>query len=192
MPDSQNGENEGRPDQAAGRYARGNGGGPDASGRLLARVGAITGRPSPNGVSGERDGRGRFALGCKGGPGNPHARQTAEFRRLLLDAAGDRFEAIVAKLIELAVAGEPWAMREVLDRVLGRPTAAVELTTPEAASMPIRVTFGTMTPEQQARLDELAKIGLAKLARDTEDDVEPSRPGGEMTRATRADRSRPT
>jgi len=136
----------------------------------------MIGRPSPNGANG-RDGRGRFVRGNAGGPGNPEARRTADFRRLVLDAATDRFPAVVSKLFDLAESGEPWAVREVLDRVLGKPTAALEQTTPEPECHPVRITYTTMTPEQQNRIDELAKIGLAKLALDDDSD-DPTSDGG--------------
>lgn len=77
--------------------------------------------PSPNG----RDGLGRFATGNPGGPGNPHAKRVGELRSALMAAVrpGD-VTAIVGKLVELAKAGDVRAIREVLDRTLGRPVEA--------------------------------------------------------------------
>lgn len=76
--------------------------------------------PSTNGPNG-RDGRGRFAKGNSGGPGNPHARRVQPLRGALLQAvSADDVRAIVLKLVERAKAGDLDATRELLDRVLGK------------------------------------------------------------------------
>lgn len=75
--------------------------------------------PSANGVIG-RNARGRLAPGNAGGPGNPAARQVMRLRHALLDAITEEdLGAIVAKLLEMAKAGNMAAIREVLDRTLG-------------------------------------------------------------------------
>ena len=77
--------------------------------------------PSPNG----RDGRGRFAPGWRGGPGNPHAKRVGELRSALLAAVTpEDMATIVGKLVELAKAGDVRAIREVMDRTLGKPIEA--------------------------------------------------------------------
>ncbi len=77
--------------------------------------------PSPNG----RDGQGRFTPGNPGGPGNPHAKRIGELRAAVLGAVGpEDMTAIVGKLVELARAGDVRAIREVLDRTLGKPVEA--------------------------------------------------------------------
>ena len=69
-----------------------------------------------------RDGRGRFAPGWKGGPGNPYAAQVARLRAEMLNAVTpDDMRAIVSRLVELAKGGDVRAIKEVLDRTLGRP-----------------------------------------------------------------------
>lgn len=81
--------------------------------------------PSTNGANGRGSG-GRFAAGNAGGPGNPHAKRVAELRAVLLAAVTDRdLRAIVAKLVERAKAGELPAIRELLDRLLGKPLSGV-------------------------------------------------------------------
>jgi hypothetical protein len=76
---------------------------------------------------GSRDGNGRFRPGNSGGPGNPFARRTAKLRTALLRAVKpDDIEAAVAKLVEKAKAGELPAIKELLDRCLGRPKETVE------------------------------------------------------------------
>ena len=80
--------------------------------------------PSTNGSNG-RDDVGRFATGNAGGPGNPFAAKVAAWRKALHDAVTDEdMRAIVGALINKAKAGEPWAVREVLDRTLGKSTQA--------------------------------------------------------------------
>jgi hypothetical protein len=80
--------------------------------------------PTTNGLDG-RDGRGRFAAGNAGGPGNPYTKQTARLRAALLAAVTEEdIKAIVSKLIEQARGGNIPAAREVLDRTLGRSQEA--------------------------------------------------------------------
>ena len=77
--------------------------------------------PSPNG----RDGRGRFATGWRGGPGNPYAAAVGAWRRALTATLTvDDMTAVYRALIDAAKRGEPWAVRELLDRTLGRPVEA--------------------------------------------------------------------
>ena len=77
--------------------------------------------PSPNG----RDHRGRFSKGWKGGPGNPLGGQVARLRSALVEAVTeDDITAIAQKLVEMAKAGDVAAIREVLNRTLGKPTEA--------------------------------------------------------------------
>ena len=82
--------------------------------------------PSTNGKNG-RDKLGRFAQGNAGGPGNPYARRVAELRSALMDAVTeDDLRAVVAKL-KKAKEGDIAAIREVLDRALGKPLAGAEV-----------------------------------------------------------------
>jgi hypothetical protein len=70
----------------------------------------------------QREANGRFAKGNHGGPGNPYARQVAQMRLRALDSvSGDDVEAILAKMVELARAGDVPAARLVLQYTLGRP-----------------------------------------------------------------------
>ena len=71
----------------------------------------------------ERGAGGRFAPGNAGGPGNPYARQVAQFRsRLMQCMSPEQFDRIAAKLIELAEAGDVPAMRLLFSYLLGKPT----------------------------------------------------------------------
>jgi hypothetical protein len=93
----------------------------DHRGRL-----AMNNTPSPNGDNG-RDGRGRFATGNAGGPGNPHAQRVAELRSVLMRAVTEAdMTAIIKAMIEKAKAGDAVAARLLLDRTLG-PTEAVDV-----------------------------------------------------------------
>jgi hypothetical protein len=81
-------------------------------------------KPSVNGPNG-RDSRGRFAVGNAGGPGNPHVKQTALLRAKLLDAVTpDDVEAVVKQLVAMARAGDIPAIRELLDRIFGKPSSS--------------------------------------------------------------------
>lgn len=69
-----------------------------------------------------RDPAGRFASGTCGGPGNPHVKQVARFRTAVLEAIKEEdIQAVVSRLVELAKAGESWAVKELLDRTCGKP-----------------------------------------------------------------------
>ncbi len=73
--------------------------------------------PSTNG----RTPRGQFAKGNPGGPGNPYARRTAALRSALLDAVTEQdIRAVARALVKRAKAGEIPAIRELLDRLLGK------------------------------------------------------------------------
>jgi hypothetical protein len=95
--------------------------------------------PSPNGDDGEasekagcrsvygaeRDARGRFASGNKGGPGNPYAARVGRWRAIMTDAVtDDDMRAVVAALVAAAKRGESWAVKEVFDRTVGKPVEA--------------------------------------------------------------------
>jgi hypothetical protein len=77
--------------------------------------------PTPNGANG-RSPNGQFAPGNPGGPGNPFAHRVAALRSALMDAiTEDDLRAIVAILIAKAREGDAVAIREVLDRTIGKP-----------------------------------------------------------------------
>jgi len=76
-------------------------------------------KPSSNG----RDRNGRFAPGNAGGPGNPHGGTVERLRHALLGAITEEdLHAIGAALVAQAKAGDLPAVKELLNRVLGRPT----------------------------------------------------------------------
>ena len=78
-----------------------------------------------NTVSDGRDSRGRFAVGNPGGPGSFNAKRVARLRAALLNAVSEEdMREVIAKLVELAKSGDTRAIRELLDRVLGRPVEA--------------------------------------------------------------------
>ena len=83
--------------------------------------------PSTNGSNGSpgRDWHGRFAKGWKGGPGNPHARQVARLRSIILEETSEEDLRIIWRnTLKMAKCyGFPYLpfVREVLDRLLGKP-----------------------------------------------------------------------
>ncbi len=83
--------------------------------------------PADGEPAGGRDGRGRFAKGNPGGPGNPFARRTAAVRVALLARLGeDKVGAIVDRLVELALGGNVAAARLALSYSVGKPAPAVD------------------------------------------------------------------
>ena len=84
--------------------------------------------PSTNGSNG-RDDRGRFRPGNAGGPGNPHAAAVGKWRAALASSVTpEDLQEVIRAMVDQAKAGEAWAVRELLNRCLGRPaqTVAVE------------------------------------------------------------------
>jgi hypothetical protein len=81
--------------------------------------------PEQNSASADRDARGRFATGNRGGPGNPFARQTAAMHRALCaEVSKEDLAAMTRKLKEMALAGNMAALKLLFSYVVGRPQAA--------------------------------------------------------------------
>jgi len=77
-----------------------------------------------------RDNKGRFIPGNQAAVGRRqnHAERAAELREAALaEVTGDDLRRIIRKLVELAAAGNVPAAREVLDRTLGQPIRAVDV-----------------------------------------------------------------
>ena len=89
---------------------------------------AMAPSPSANGSSEVRDGRGRFGRGNAGGPGNPHAAAVARLRAALLEVVTpDDIGEIARVLVRAAKEGNVASAQAILDRVLGRPAASIDL-----------------------------------------------------------------
>ena len=80
--------------------------------------------PSING----RKPDGTFAPNNKGGPGNPHNGPSQKFRAMVYECVTEEdFKAVIAQLVALARSGEDWAVKEFLDRVLGKSRQTVDV-----------------------------------------------------------------
>jgi hypothetical protein len=80
--------------------------------------------PSTNGPNGrgDRDARGRFARGNRGGPGNPLGAKAGKFRAKLFSSITVKdFAEVVASLLAEAKAGEGWAVKLFLAYAIGEP-----------------------------------------------------------------------
>ena len=83
--------------------------------------------PSTNGRNGARDVNGRFSPGNPGGPGNPHSKRVTRLRSVLLNAISEKdLLAIISKLLDQAKSGDIVAIRELLNRIYGRPACATD------------------------------------------------------------------
>ena len=114
--------------------------------------------PSTNGGNGDRDAHGRFARGNSGGPGNPHIKTVAAWRSALARVVSPAdIEAVLRKLLERAKAGEPWAIKELLDRCLGKPRAEAERPDgPEQPdTVPVNVELGMLLAQEMRKLSRL-------------------------------------
>lgn len=75
----------------------------------------------------QRDARGRFARGNKGGPGNPFGRRVAHLREVLLRSATDEnVERLANMVMERAFAGDMAATKLLLLYWIGKPKEVVE------------------------------------------------------------------
>lgn len=84
--------------------------------------------PLPDGGNGRDPKTGRFTNGNPGGPGNPHNKRVLHFRNLIQKATtDDQVKKIWSKLLQEAEAGKPWAVREALDRLIGKADQKVQL-----------------------------------------------------------------
>ncbi len=89
---------------------------------MVSANGTLDGPLAPSGDGGHDPVTGRFQPGNPGGRGNPFAKRVAALRSALLDAVTpeDIANAIRA-LIEKAKSGDVAAVRELLDRCIGKP-----------------------------------------------------------------------
>jgi len=102
----------------------------------------------------EKRGRnGRFLPGHAGGPGNPFAQRVHQLRSALLNTVTPSdIEEVVRKLLFMAKEGDVTAIKELLDRTLGKPVAAVEVTGADGEPL-----------LQFARLQEVIMAALAEF-----------------------------
>jgi hypothetical protein len=110
--------------------------------------------PSPNGDNGQaeaRDEKGRFLPGNPGGPGNPHAVAVAAWRKaIVLTVSPADLEAVIRVLLERAKAGEPWAVKELLDRCLGRAPAEAEDPAPPPPRVKVNLDLVNLLADRMA------------------------------------------
>jgi hypothetical protein len=76
----------------------------------------------------DRDQRGRFRVGWRGGPGSPGAKHAVELRRRLDEAlhvvcSQDRLVTTVDSILRLAEAGDVQAAKLVFERIAGPPVS---------------------------------------------------------------------
>jgi hypothetical protein len=128
-------------------------------------------------MSDKRGKNGRFLKGHAGGPGNPHAQRVHRLRSALLNTVTPAdIEEIIRKLVAMAKEGDIAATKELLDRTLGKPVTAVELTGADGEPL---LQIGRL---QEAILHALAEFPEAKVAvalslRELIDAEQPERPG---------------
>lgn len=83
--------------------------------------------PTTNGGNG-RDGKGQFAAGNKGGPGNPQLKRQFEFKRAMLNAiTPEDLTGIIRSMVAAAQRGDVQAAKLILDRLLGPQPLLVQV-----------------------------------------------------------------
>src|SRR5262249_54998007 len=114
---------------------------------------------------------GKFAPGNRVGVGhgNPFAKRTNELRRLLLETVSeDDLIEVIRVMVGEAKAAKPWAVKELLDRLLGKPAQAVQVTDADGQPLAIRMTqltsvvLGALSDNPESRLKVAG--ALQKLA----------------------------
>jgi hypothetical protein len=87
-------------------------------------------QPLSNGSNGkgDRNAKGQYLPGWKGGPGSPVAKHARQLRERLNDAlfkvcSPDRLTAAIDACLKLAEAGDVAALRLLLERIAGPPVA---------------------------------------------------------------------
>lgn len=84
--------------------------------------------PKPNGGNG-RNPNGTFATGNKGGPGRKRSNRGELVNRIADELVTEEdARAVWQKLIDCAKDGEPWAIKEFLDRTIGKPKESIDMT----------------------------------------------------------------
>ena len=74
-----------------------------------------------------RQADGRFAPGNPGGPGNPYARQVAEYRKALFECVSiEELGRVVAAIKKKAMEGDVAAAKLIFQYVLGKPITPVD------------------------------------------------------------------
>ena len=124
------------------------------------------------GETGARDGRGRFRKGRSGNPAGRPRGSVNRSTRAAIQLLDGEAEALTRKAIELALAGDPIALRLCLDRIVGvrrgRPVELVgELAVPPIAnvrdlaaamsSVAAAATQGAITPDEAVALGQMVE-----------------------------------
>jgi hypothetical protein len=118
-----------------------------------------------------------FARGNKGGPGNPYTREVNLLRAKLYACVSEQdFGEVIAALVEGAKAGKLAFIRELLDRLIGKPIQGVHLTG-QADEVPGDVSLGDI---QLAVWDVLEghtdlRVKLAQRLRELHERAQPER-----------------
>ena len=117
-------------------------------------------RTEPNG----RSPGGRFALGNAFARGNPNARRMHELRQALLAAVRpEDVQAVGARLLELARAGDIQAAKVWLEFVIGKPSQAIELSGVDGTTL--KIDIGRVAGEILAALSDQPEARILVAAR---------------------------
>ena len=100
----------------------------------------------PSSKGEKRGSDGRYLPGNPGRRGNPHAAAVAAWRKV---SPAD-LAAVVRVLVERAKAGEPWAVKQLLDRCLGRAPAKAEDPAPIQPRVVVNTDLGRIWADRMA------------------------------------------
>ena len=92
--------------------------------------------PLENGNNG-RNGKGRFLPGNRAAVGHvdPNTLRLRAWRKVMLEVEPEALRKVLAVLVAEAEAGEPWAVRELLDRTLGKAIQPIDMGDTQIANL---------------------------------------------------------
>lgn len=136
-------------------------------------------KPVSDGLTKRADGSFAFAPGNKFGRGNPNIRRLAAYRQMVNKAVTpEQVRTVMRKLVALAKRGDLAAIKEVLDRTVGKATAApmhgdhaaLEFPTMTTTADTVTAANGILRAMSDGRItaEDAARVGtLIELARRT-------------------------
>lgn len=136
------------------------------NGTLKAPLSSEPSKPLGDGGGG-RDSGGKFTAGNRLGRGNPHARKVAALRTALLNGVTEeKLTKMVARLLEMATAGNIAAAKLILSYTIGLPTPTVDPDRLDIDEFHLLDESPTKTEILRASLDGVSPAAAVRIAQE--------------------------